>query len=235
MVRLALRSAVLYCSPKANGCCITVGSSTTLMETEKPAKWWNQEKLEHLEEKLQTWSASIAHKQLYYTLTDVLRRATCALVLLSLVKTVGQAKVDQFDVELRRHLFGQHDVLWLKAHQHSTVNTQARTTSWVVWVVHVSRCTVPSGRSERCCCCAWTSVPPGSASWTEWPLSPGGCLFQQWSQTAHLQKCWEIKINKMREEEQQLFLCFTNFFICISQHLPFKIRVRFVVISCAIE
>ena len=31
-------------------------------------------------------------------LTDVLRGATCALVLLPLMKMVGQAKVDEFDV-----------------------------------------------------------------------------------------------------------------------------------------
>lgn len=29
-----------------------------------------------------------------------------------------QAEVDQFDVGVRSHFIGQHDVLWLKAHEH---------------------------------------------------------------------------------------------------------------------
>ena len=36
-------------------------------------------------------------------LTDVLRGATCALVFLPLMKTVGQAKVDEFDVVVWGH------------------------------------------------------------------------------------------------------------------------------------
>lgn len=35
-------------------------------------------------------------------LTDVLWGATCALVLLPLKETVGQAEVDEFDVRVRR-------------------------------------------------------------------------------------------------------------------------------------
>ena len=46
-------------------------------------------------------------------LTDVLRGATCALEFLPLMKTVGQAKVDEFDVVVWGHFIWQHDVFWL--------------------------------------------------------------------------------------------------------------------------
>lgn len=51
-------------------------------------------------------------------LTDVLRRATRAPVLLPRTEMVGQAEVDELDVWMWSVFVRQHDVFWLQRDNH---------------------------------------------------------------------------------------------------------------------